>query len=74
MRILNVISYGLGGINEKRFPPDTLARCPFCGNGEPTLVVNNNTAYVKCYECLAETRQAYTPEEAIDIWNTRSDI
>jgi len=48
-----------------------LKPCPFCGEKMPP---HDDTAWVRCYGCGAETGWRPTGDEAAAAWNTRADL
>lgn len=48
-----------------------LKPCPFCGEKMPP---HDDTSWVRCYGCGAETGWRPTGDEAITAWNTRADL
>jgi len=58
---------------------EELKPCPFCGDQKPApattkLVVDGYTYHlVMCIKCGVKTSLCETYDEALDIWNTRSN-
>jgi Lar family restriction alleviation protein len=50
---------------------EELKPCPFCG-GESELGKDENLYYVRCQECLTETKVYDNDYEAIAAWNRRA--
>jgi Lar family restriction alleviation protein len=48
---------------------DDLKPCPFCGEAQPP---HDDTSWVRCLGCGAETGWRPTGDEAIAAWNTRT--
>lgn len=57
---------------------DELKPCPFCGSEEPVVhavtvpMFGGFKHWVTCDGCKAETAAADTMEEAVEIWNRRT--
>jgi Lar family restriction alleviation protein len=49
---------------------DALLPCPFCGEEQPP---HDDTSWVRCLGCGAESGWRSTGAEAIAAWNTRAD-
>jgi len=48
--------------------------CPFCGSHEVTVCrTNKHACWIQCDECGGEIGSAPSRQEAIELWNCRTD-